>query len=229
MLGKIWRIMCPKKSNEDMIADSFPCDCSPAVEDGAVPSEEMEVSDKNTENKRRRKTLLLDIPDNLDSMEIEKLSAIFDIIPSRGDENSGADYILSQLRMPTAPEGDRDEAPSVAEKMRKIQEEEFLSRAREVVRRNMDNVDFCKESFASEMCVSQSLLFKRIKSLTGLSLVVFIKSIRMEHALELLSDPSLSISEISERCGFASVSYFGETFRRQFGKSPSEYRNTPPH
>ncbi|MDE6692912.1 MAG: AraC family transcriptional regulator, partial [Muribaculaceae bacterium] len=48
------------------------------------------------------------------------------------------------------------------------------------------------------------------------------------HAMELLGDASLSISEIGERCGYASVSYFGEVFKKTFGKSPSEYRITPP-
>lgn len=190
--------MCPRKSSEDMIAESFPSDCSPSGESDGIPSEEMKISYETMENKLMRKTLLLDIPNNLDRVELEKLSLVFDIITCRGDENAVADYILQQhLTIPA--EKEQMMSASVADKMRKVQDEEFLSRAKEVVRRNMDNADFCKETFASEMCVSQSLLFKKIKSMTGMSLVVFIKSMRMEHALTLLADPTLSISEISEK------------------------------
>ena len=100
----------------------------------------------------------------------------------------------------------------------------FVAKAVDVVVRNLDNTEFGKEEFAMEMGVSTSLLFKKIKSLTGLSIVDFIKKVRMEHALSLLDDPSLSITDIADKCGFSSVGYFSTVFKKHFGKTPSEYR-----
>lgn len=176
-----------------------------------------------------KKTLLIDISGKLDDAVLEQLSTVFDVITSTEKlEDRNADYILSEHRSRESLPWELNEHVIPADEAVKVRDEEFLSRAREVVLRNIDNVEFCKKEFALEMCVSQSLLYKKIKSMTGLSLVDYVKSLRMEYALELLSDHTLSISEISERCGFASVSYFGDVFRKRFGKSPSEYRITPP-
>ena len=62
----------------------------------------------------------------------------------------------------------------------------FVKKAVEVIHNNMQNLDFDKESFAMEMHVSGSLLYKKIKALTGQSPIDFIKSIRLNRALELL-------------------------------------------
>ncbi|MCM1052137.1 MAG: ATP-binding protein [Paenibacillus sp.] len=102
--------------------------------------------------------------------------------------------------------------------------DEFVKQAIEVITDHLDNSEFGKEEFAKEMGVSTSLLFKKIKSLTGLSIVDFIKKVRMEHALRLLEDPSLSIGDIAFRCGFSTVGYFSTVFKKYFGKTPSECR-----
>lgn len=102
--------------------------------------------------------------------------------------------------------------------------DEFVKQAIEVITSHLDNSEFDKEEFAKEMGVSTSLLFKKIKSLTGLSIVDFIKNVRMQHALTLLEDPSLSIGDIAFRCGFSTVGYFSTVFKKYFGKTPSECR-----
>jgi signal transduction histidine kinase/ligand-binding sensor domain-containing protein/DNA-binding NarL/FixJ family response regulator len=100
--------------------------------------------------------------------------------------------------------------------------DKFLKKLLEVVRNNMANAGFDKEKFASEMNVSTSLLYKKIKSLTDQSPTDFIKTIRLNHALELLQSKRYSVTEVSELCGFASLTYFGIVFKKYFGKSPSE-------
>ena len=100
--------------------------------------------------------------------------------------------------------------------------DEFLKRTLEVMKGNMANQNFGKDEFASEMKVSGSLLYKKVKALTGLSPSDFIKSARMDYALELLQKGKYSIYEISDKCGFASSGYFSTVFKKYFGKSPSE-------
>lgn len=99
---------------------------------------------------------------------------------------------------------------------------EFITKATDVVWANISKVNFNKEEFASAMNVSTSLLYKKIKSLTDQSPAEFIKIIRLNYALKLLREGTLSVTEISELAGFSSPDYFGKAFRRHFGKAPSE-------
>jgi len=101
-------------------------------------------------------------------------------------------------------------------------DDQFIKKAVKVVHANMDNAQFNKEAFASEMNVSSSLLYKKIKSLTDLSPIDFIRSIRLNHALKLLQSGKYTVTEVSELCGFSSVKYFSAAFKAYFGKSPSK-------
>jgi len=100
--------------------------------------------------------------------------------------------------------------------------DKFVRKMLEVARANVSNTEFGKEEFASAMNVSSSLLYKKIKSLTDQSPTDFIKTIRLNHAVELLQSRKYTVTEVSELCGFASLTYFGVVFRKHFGKSPSE-------
>jgi Signal transduction histidine kinase len=101
----------------------------------------------------------------------------------------------------------------------------FVKKALAVVADNMSVAEFGKDDFASAMNVSPSLLYKKIKSLTGQSPVDFIKSVRLNHAVLLLKAKKNTVTEISELCGFASVAYFSTVFRKYFGKSPTDILN----
>ena len=98
----------------------------------------------------------------------------------------------------------------------------FLKKILEVARANISNSDFSKDDFASLLNISSSLLYKKTKSLTGLSPIDFIKTIRLDHALELLQSRKYTVTEVSDRCGFARVGYFSTVFRMHYGKSPTE-------
>ena len=98
----------------------------------------------------------------------------------------------------------------------------FVKKMLEVAQANISNSEFNKDEFASAMNVSSSLLYKKIKSLTDQSPTDLIKTIRLNHAVELLQSGKYTVTEVSELCGFASVAYFSTVFRKRFGKSPSE-------
>lgn len=100
--------------------------------------------------------------------------------------------------------------------------DKFLKRMGEVVRENMANSEFSKDDFAAAMNVSPSLLYKKIKALTNQSPTDFIKSIRLDHSLDLIQSRKYSVTEVSELCGFSSVGYFSTVFRKHYGKSPTQ-------
>ena len=114
--------------------------------------------------------------------------------------------------------GGENDAPILSNELN----DKFVKKAVEVIRANRANPEFGKDEFASAMNVSPSLLYKKIKSLTGQSPIDFIKTIRLNHALELLQSRRYNVTEVSELCGFSSVGYFSTAFKKYFGKSPSE-------
>lgn len=100
----------------------------------------------------------------------------------------------------------------------------FVKKALEVVHKNMSNTEFGKDEFASEMNVSPSLLYQKLKALTEQSPLEFIRIIRFNYAMELLQSQKYNITEIGEMCGFSSPSYFSTAFKKHFGKSPAEWQ-----
>lgn len=100
--------------------------------------------------------------------------------------------------------------------------DKFLKKILEVARANISNSEFSKDEFASSVNMSSSLLYKKTKSLTGLSPTDYIKTVRLDHALELLQSRKYTVTEVSEFCGFATVGYFSTVFRKHFGKTPTE-------
>jgi signal transduction histidine kinase/DNA-binding response OmpR family regulator/ligand-binding sensor domain-containing protein len=114
---------------------------------------------------------------------------------------------------------DRDPEDSI---MKNEHNDLFVKNALEIVKSNISNPDFGKDTFAREMNVSSSLLYKKIKSLTDQSPSDFIKSVRLKEALELLKSRKHTITEVSEMCGFSSVGYFSTVFKKYYRKTPSE-------
>lgn len=100
--------------------------------------------------------------------------------------------------------------------------DQFVKKALELVQQNITNSEFGKDEFASNMHVSPSLLYQKLKSLTGQSPIDFIRTIRFNHAMKLLQTHKYTITEVSEMCGFSSASYFSSAFKKYFGKSPIE-------
>jgi signal transduction histidine kinase/AraC-like DNA-binding protein len=98
----------------------------------------------------------------------------------------------------------------------------FVKKIMEVVWANISNPEFDKEVFASKMNVSSSLLYKKLKSLTGQSPTDFVKIVRIKHASELIISRKYTVTEVSEMCGFSSVGYFSTVFKKFYGKPPTE-------
>ena len=102
-------------------------------------------------------------------------------------------------------------------------DEELLTKARDIVKKNIDNSSFSAEDFATGMCMSRSNLHLKLKSITGESASEFIKKIRFGEACRLLKEGKYSISEISIMVGYNTPSYFATSFKKYVGCLPTEY------
>lgn len=99
-------------------------------------------------------------------------------------------------------------------------------------------LSFIQNNFQSELSVqqaaalsnlSESHFMKTFKKLTGMSLIQYVNSVRLEHAERLLQSTDKTISETCAECGFHSVSYFIRAFKKKYGRTPGELRKTTEH
>jgi signal transduction histidine kinase/ligand-binding sensor domain-containing protein/CheY-like chemotaxis protein/AraC-like DNA-binding protein len=102
-------------------------------------------------------------------------------------------------------------------------DKEFLKKSLETIKKNIDNPDYSGEKFASDMGMSRSALFNKIKSITGESTTEFIRTIRIKRAVTLIKSGRYSITEVIFMVGFSDPKYFRTCFKKQFGQTPSEY------
>ncbi|MGB8376522.1 MAG: helix-turn-helix domain-containing protein [Salegentibacter sp.] len=99
---------------------------------------------------------------------------------------------------------------------------DFLNQATAIIVENASNDRFGVSELAEELNMSRSNLLRKIKKATSLSASQFIRQVRLEIAMDMLRDTSLSVSEISFKVGFGSSSYFIKCFREQYGYPPGE-------
>ncbi len=102
-------------------------------------------------------------------------------------------------------------------------DEEFLRKLHTTLMDNISENDLSVEKVAKLMGISISTLYRKVKALTDLNSVEYIRLARLKKAAELLSEGNYRINEISFLVGFSSPSYFATSFQKQFGISPSEF------
>lgn len=103
-------------------------------------------------------------------------------------------------------------------------DEKFLNKLMQLVEDKMEDPDFNVSSLVEDIGMSQTVLYKKIKALTGLSITDFIKSQRLKRAAQLLASHQLNIAEVAYSVGFNDRKYFSKEFRKQFGVAPSDYQ-----
>ena len=89
--------------------------------------------------------------------------------------------------------------------------------------KNLSNPNFEVNDFAYEIGMSRTQLYKKINAIAGQTVREFIRIIRLKKAAELLVSTNMSITEIAEKVGFGSQSYFTTSFTDYFGINPSKY------
>ena len=102
-------------------------------------------------------------------------------------------------------------------------DQEFLEKILKYVEENLTSTELSVEDLASNLLMSPGHIWRKVKSLTGLSTNEFIRTARLKKAIKLMEESDLNISEIAYKVGFSSPAYFTKCFREQYGKSPSAY------
>ena len=102
-------------------------------------------------------------------------------------------------------------------------DQEWFAHVTELIQSNINEPEISIDTLASDLNLSRSSFQRKIKGLTGLSPVEFIRFIRLKKAAELLSTGNYTINEVSYMVGFNKPSYFSSLFKKQFGVLPKDF------
>jgi signal transduction histidine kinase/ligand-binding sensor domain-containing protein/DNA-binding response OmpR family regulator len=100
---------------------------------------------------------------------------------------------------------------------------EFIERCIAIVENHLDNPSFTIQTFCKAIGMSHPSLYKKVKAVSGLTINVFIRYIRLRKAAELLITTDKTITEVTYITGFNDIRYFREQFYELFQMKPSDY------
>lgn len=102
-------------------------------------------------------------------------------------------------------------------------DERFLQQMIQIIEKHIADSEFDVNRLVNGMNMSHSTILRKVKALTGISLVEFIKNHRLKKAALILQKQKLPVSEVSYMVGFTDPKYFTKCFVKQFGMTPTDY------
>lgn len=102
-------------------------------------------------------------------------------------------------------------------------DKDFLQTIYDKLKANMDNPAFNVNELCDALDMSRTFVYKKVKMLTGLTPVEYLRSLRMQEAARLLKLQRYKVFEVVYMVGFSDLKYFRQCFIKEFGYPPSEY------
>jgi AraC-like DNA-binding protein len=102
------------------------------------------------------------------------------------------------------------------------EDREFTDRLYAIFSERMADEKFNVGVLATQMGMSRSQLFKRVREVTGESPKQLLNKIRLQSAERMLEEGNMTVSEVADATGWNSVSYFSKSFKRRFGRNPKK-------
>ena len=106
----------------------------------------------------------------------------------------------------------------------KTPDEVFLAKLLDFMEKNMDNNELVVEDMVSDMAMGRTVFFNKLKNLTGLSPVEFIREVRIKRAAQLLETGAYNVTEVTYMVGMNDSRYFSKCFKAVYGMTPTEYK-----
>ncbi|MDI5898568.1 hybrid sensor histidine kinase/response regulator transcription factor [Flavobacterium yafengii] len=103
-------------------------------------------------------------------------------------------------------------------------DKEFIEKVLNYIKENISNPDLNVESLATQLKLSRSQFYRKIKVLTNQTANEFLRNVRLQKAKQILEMDNVSISEVSYKTGFSSPSYFTKCFKSYFGILPTDVK-----
>ena len=114
-------------------------------------------------------------------------------------------------------------SPEAAHKTFTKEEQLFLLRCREVIDSNLQNPEFNIAFLAEQVGMSHSPLYKKLKQLTGMSLIEFVNDYRIYKAVQLFREGETNVEAVAEAVGINDVKNFRNLFKRKMQMTPKQF------
>lgn len=119
---------------------------------------------------------------------------------------------------------DENESNKTTESIISAEDQIWLKEIEEYVTNHLDDFQLSVTTLTYVFAMSTSSLSRRLKRLTGLAAGQYIQEVRLTTARRLLESGNVTqIGSISEQVGYNSQRTFSRSFKKRYGKSPSEY------
>jgi len=119
----------------------------------------------------------------------------------------------------------KDHHAEVRELVHSIKDKEFMDKILAIIESQLINPELDIEFLCLEIGMSRTKLYQKIKSITGQSIGEFIRTIRLRRAIEIMTCEDVLLTEVMYRVGIQTQSYFTKAFKKEFGKTPSQFLN----
>ncbi len=102
-------------------------------------------------------------------------------------------------------------------------EDPLIEKIVELVKANLQNPEFNVKSLADMLFMSQPTLYRKVKQITGFTIIELVRGVRLKEAAELLKTKQYGIQEVSEMVGYNDVPTFRKHFVSLYGTTPSTF------
>ena len=113
----------------------------------------------------------------------------------------------------------------IAESHLEDRDKQFLKQLHSIIQKNLSDSEFGVEDIGKQIGLSRVQLYRKVKAMTGSSVVDLLRKARLAKAKRLLESRSMSVSEVAYDVGFSAPSYFTKCFKDEFGMLPGDVGN----
>lgn len=110
----------------------------------------------------------------------------------------------------------------IAESHLEDRDKQFLKQLHSIIQKNLSDSEFGVEDIGNQIGLSRVQLYRKVKAMTGSSVVDLLRKARLAKAKRLLESRSMSVSEVAYDVGFSAPSYFTKCFKEEYGMLPGE-------
>lgn len=122
-------------------------------------------------------------------------------------------------------QGTKEAEKEISEARLEDRDKQFLKQLQAIIQKNLSDSEFGVEDMGQQIGLSRVQLYRKVKAMTGSSVVDLLRKARLAKARRLLETRSMSVSEVAYKVGFSAPSYFTKCFKEEYGMLPGDVGN----
>lgn len=122
-------------------------------------------------------------------------------------------------------QGSKEAEKEISEAHLEDRDKQFLKQLQAIIQKNLSDSEFGVEDMGQQIGLSRVQLYRKVKAMTGSSVVDLLRKARLAKARRLLETRSMNVSEVAYEVGFSAPSYFTKCFKEEYGMLPGDVGN----